>query len=624
MIIYQASKQEFLRSVEEDEIADEIEKQVHEKMHRKSALSEYHSWNNSMQFMYKVLLDEKIPPDASVAIEYNIPQTCKRVDFLISGQDEGGHENVVIVELKQWEKVEELDDVQALVKTYTGNAMRHVVHPSYQAWSYASLLRDYSQVVQNKQVGLYPCAYLHNYRLHEPDPLMAKRYQLYIEDAPVFAKGGLRSLQSYIHSAIAKGDAKHILQAIDQGKLQPSKSLQNELARMLEGNPAFVLIDDQKVAYEQILSAALSCQKQKKKRTILVCGGPGTGKSVIAISLLAALTQEGQVVQYVSKNAAPRQVYVQKLKEHGGRSKSSIDNLFKGSGSYTNALKNSFSTLVVDEAHRLNAKSGLFKNMGENQIKEIIHASWCSVFFLDESQRVTLSDIGSKEEIYTWAKKLGSEVMELQLSSQFRCNGSDGYLSWLDDVLQIRTTANFELEDLHYDVRVVDSASKLRELIVKKNEENHNSRLLAGYCWQWRTDQKNNSDYYDIVIDDFAMSWNLGNSTFALDPGSIDQVGCIHTSQGLEFDYAGVIIGDDLRYEDGTIITDASKRAKSDQSLRGLNKLAKANPELARKKADEIIKNTYRTLLSRGMKGTYIYCTDASLQAYLKKRLHQE
>ena len=380
------------------------------------------------------------------------------------------------------------------------------------------------------------------------------------------------------------------------------------------------MIDEQKVVYEEILRISEQCMRDFRKRTIIVKGGPGTGKSVIAVNLLAELTQRDQLVQYVSKNSAPRSVYKKKLK--GTIKVSSVDNMFKGSGSYTETGNNMIHTLLCDEAHRLNAKSGIYHNQGENQIKEIIHSAYCSVFFLDESQRVTMDDIGSAEEIYKWAKEEGSEVCEMYLQSQFRCNGSDGYLAWLDNVLEIRETANYDLEGIDFDIRILDSPEEVRELIVEKNKTDNRSRMLAGYCWDWNKKEANNTNYHDIKIGDFEMSWNLdGGEPFAVSDTSVNEIGCIHTSQGLEFDYVGVIVGDDIRFENNHVITDYKKRAKTDQSLRGIKKLAKEDPAQAEKRADEIIRNTYRTLLTRGMKGCYVYCTDKPFAEYLKKRL---
>lgn len=467
-----------------------------------------------------------------------------------------------------------------------------------------------------------PCAYLHNYALKENDPILDEQYKEYIEEAPVFCERDALKLREFIHRFIQKGDDKKILYEIDHGKIRPSKSLQNAISNMLKGNREFTMIDDQKVVYENILQLACKSKADMKKRTIIVEGGPGTGKSVVAINLLAELTKRGQFAQYASKNSAPRQVYSQKLK--GNFKKSRVDIMFRSTGSYTEIENNYVDTILVDEAHRMNEKSGMFQNIGENQIKEVIHSSKCSVFFIDESQRVTMSDIGSVDEIKKWAKAESSEITQLKLLSQFRCNGSDGYLAWVDNTLEIQPTANYNLEDIDYDIRVLDSPLEVRELIIEKNKTNHRSRMLAGYCWDWIRDGKNNSKVHDIKIGDFEMSWNLGNSIFALDETSIDEIGCIHTSQGLEFDYVGLIIGDDMRYENHHIVTDFSKRAKTDQSMKGIKKLDKQDHCKAEEKADEIIKNTYRTLMTRGMKGCYIYCTDQNLRNYLKQKIQRQ
>ena len=620
MIVYEGVKSSFLQSVEYDEIAIEIEQNILEKMGRHTPKSEFRSWENSLTYMYKVLNDTQIPDDAGIAIEYNIPQTSKRVDFLISGYNAQEKEGVAIVELKQWETIRPVESMDALVETFTGGANRTVVHPSYQAWSYAQLIRDYNAVVQDNEISLNPCVCMHNYIRHESDPIDLERYAPYYEEAPVFTKGQLASLRDFIRKIVVKGDNKEILYRIEQGKIRPSKSLQNAIASMLKGNREFIMIDEQKVAYENILRFSEQSQKDFKKRTVIVRGGPGTGKSVIAVNLLAELTQRDQLVQYVSKNSAPRDVYKQKLK--GAIKVSSIDNMFKGSGTFTETGCNMIHTLLVDEAHRLNEKSGMFHNKGENQIKEIIHSAFCSVFFIDESQRVTMDDIGSVEEIRKWAGEEGSAVYEMELLSQFRCNGSDGYLAWLDHTLGIRDTANYDLEGIDFDIRVLDTPQEVRKLIVEKNQAANRARILAGYCWEWDKKQANNTDYHDIRIGDFEMSWNLNSGApFAVSDTSVNEIGCIHTSQGLEFDYVGVIIGDDLRYENGAVVTDFTKRARTDQSLKGIKKLYKEDPEKAEARADEIIRNTYRTLLTRGMKGCYIYCTDDGLRDYLRDRL---
>ncbi len=623
MVVYDGLKSDFMESVEKDTIANEIEEKLKEKMGFKSPHNQYVAWVNSLNYMYKVMNDNKIPDNAGVAIEYNVPQTSKRVDFIITGYDENNKPGMVIIELKQWSEIKKVPDTDALVETYTGGAMRQVVHPSYQAWSYAQVIKDYNSLVQEENIKLSPCAYLHNYQRGANDPLDDPQYNLYTTEAPSFTMGQVDKLQMFIKSLIKYGDNKEIIYKVDRGKIRPSKSLQDAIKSMIKGNKEFTMVDEQKVAFDNIINYSKLCQKDHKKRTIICKGGPGTGKSVIAVNLLAALTNKGQLVQYVSKNSAPRQVYAAKLK--GEIKKSSVDNMFKGSGAYTEVANNMIGTVLVDEAHRLNEKSGMFHNMGENQIKELIHSSICSVFFIDEHQRVTMDDIGSVEEIKKWAKEENSEVFELELMSQFRCNGSNGYLAWVDDVLEIKKAEKNELEEIDYDIRVVDTPSEVRNLVIEHNNLTNRARILAGYCWNWPVEGRKNTNYHDIKIDDFEISWNLDDGhAFAISENSVNEAGCIHTTQGLEFDYVGVIIGDDIRYENGRIITDFRKRAKTDNSLKGIKKLYKENPVKAEEKADEIIKNTYRTLLTRGMKGCYIYCTDPGLREYIKNKLNHK
>lgn len=504
MLIYAGTKSDFMIDTENDRLETKLYENIKLKMNRTTGLSELNAWRNSLKEMYITLNDSDIPKDAGVAIEYNIPQTSKRVDFLISGYGWNGKGNVVIVELKQWEKLTAVDGQDAIVETYTGGANRRVVHPCYQAWSYAALIRDYNEYVQDNEIDLHPCAYLHNYPRTENDPLDKEQYQDVMEETPAFTYGQRESLRTFIKKQIVTGDKEDTLLKIEHGKIKPSKQLQDALVNMLKGNQEFVMLDEQKVVYESILDYSCQCQKDGKKRTIIVEGGPGTGKTVVAINLLVELTNRMQFVQYVSKNAAPRTVYQFKLKGH--MRKNSVDNLFKGSGSYTEAPRNSVGTLLADEAHRLNEKSGMFQNMGENQIKEIIHAAACSVFFIDESQRVTLSDIGSVAEIEKWAALEKSEVIKMQLVSQFRCNGSDGYLAWLDQALEIRDTANYDLDGIDYDIRICDTPAEMESIVVEKNHARNRARILAGYCWNWPKATRNNTNYHDIEIGDYSIS----------------------------------------------------------------------------------------------------------------------
>lgn len=290
MIVYEATKSEFLKDVFQDELVNNIVRNYNSKIGRINE-REVRAWDNSMQYMYRVLSDHEIPKDAGVAIEFKIPYTSKRVDFLISGK-RGEQNSVVIVELKQWKSVEVIRGKEAIVKTVINRGLVETIHPSYQAWSYAALIKDYNENAQKEEIDLYPCAYLHNYiDQGQNDPLTDKVYQYYIEEAPVFIKGQARNLRDFIKKYIQYGDNKENLYKIENGRIRPSKSLQDSLSNMLKGNPEFVMIDDQKVVYEQAIYMAKEAMRTNTKQVLVVTGGPGTGKSVLAINLLVELTK---------------------------------------------------------------------------------------------------------------------------------------------------------------------------------------------------------------------------------------------------------------------------------------------------------------------------------------------
>jgi len=617
MIVYQSTKESFLSDVSNRNIEDIILDRIKDKLKMSVGNNEINSWKNSLKEMYFILDDKQIPNDSGVAIEYRIPQTSKRIDFIVTGQDENKNEQVILVELKQWSKVQKTEK-DAIVITRFQHGLSEESHPSYQAWAYASLINNFNQTVYEEKIQLNPCAYLHNY---VDDGIISNSfYADYIDKAPLFLKNDKEKLREFIRKYVKYGDNKNTIFRIDSGKIKPSKNLADSLSSMLKGNQEFVMIDDQKIVYETALELAKK-STDSLNNVLIVDGGPGTGKSVVAINLLVALTKLGLVTQYVTKNSAPRDVYESMLTGHFRRS--TISNMFSGSGAFTETHINTFDALIIDEAHRLNEKSGMFKNLGENQIKEIINSSKFCIFFIDEDQRVTWSDIGEKNEIERWARSQGSIVHSLELTSQFRCNGSDGYLAWLDDMLGIRETANLDLDRDDYDFKVAATPNELRDIIFERNITSNKARLVAGYCWDWVS--KNDKSKKDIIIPEynFEMKWNLASdgNLWIRKPESVSEVGCIHTCQGLDLDYVGVIVGLDFIIRNNKAITNPSKRAKTDASLKGYKKALKENSMEANKKADSIIKNTYRTLMTRGMKGCYVYFCDKETEKFFKSRM---
>jgi DUF2075 family protein len=621
MIVYYKTKKDYLADCLTNAIDKIVLDLVKEKLKHGVGKSQQLAWKHSLLTMFALLSDPDIPADCGICIEYKVPYSGKLIDFMITGQNEQGLDQVIIVELKQWQAASATSK-EALVRTRFQHGEQDVTHPSYQAWSYAALLEDFNLTVQEENIALHPCAYLHNYE--QDEVLTGAAYADYVALAPIFFKSDAVKFQDFIKQRIQRGDHTGIMQRIDAGKLRPSKSLADSLASMLGGNREFVLVDDQKVVFENALQLIRESREDRKK-VLIVEGGPGSGKSLVAINLMVALTQQQKVVRYVTKNAAPRDVFAFKLS--GKMKKGRIANMFTGSGSFYNTEATVFDALVVDESHRLNEKSGLYSNYGVNQVKELIEAAKVTVFFLDEKQRVTLKDIGSKAEILKWAAAAGAEVQELRLTSQFRCNGSESYLNWLDETLSIATPEAYVPEPLGFDFQVVSSPHELRDIIEAKNQERNKARLVAGYCWTWPNKKKLVDGVYDVVLpeQDFAIRWNLtqDGGLWIMNPESVREIGCIHTCQGLEVDYVGVIVGPDFVVRNGQVVTDANKRAKSDKTVLGHKTMSKTQPKETAALLDSIIKNTYRTLLTRGMLGCYVYFTDPETERFFRQQLAQ-
>ncbi len=618
MIVYNANKRLFVQDVKTGVIAAKILNLIKEKGLNAGQEREFAAWHNSMKFMRDIVDDTAIDDEVQIAIEYNIPQTSKRVDFIIIGADDKDKDNIVIVELKQWSKAEVVDDdMHFSVRTYLANDKRIVCHPSYQAYSYSRFLGNYSQIIHDRSIQLIPCAYLHNYLPAYRAALSADIYKEWYTTAPFFIMDEVQQFSDFVKKYVTKKSSRgDLLYQIDNGRIRPTKSLQDTFATMVRGTPVFDLLDEQAVCFDMCVRTMLQCLKDHKKRTILIQGGPGTGKSVLAVNLLMHFLNASCNAAYVTKNSAPRQAFLSILSRNKAENVAEISQLFRSPFGLSQVPVDSYDCLIVDEAHRL-VKKMYGDWHGENQVKECINASTLTVFMLDEDQAVTTKDIGSVDEIVKWCKELGSHIImseETKLTSQFRCNGSDAYIQFVNHLLQRGgETLAVSLSDLNYDFQIFDDASAMREALREKDAINNKARMVAGYCYDW--DVKNHRGDVDIKLaGGFQAKWNLANDKiWAINPRSFEEVGCIHTAQGLEFDYVGVLIGKDLTYDSasGRIVTDKTAISKDDKSS-GIRGASDAE-------ARRLILNTYKTLLTRGQKGCYVYCEDDALRDYIRQ-----
>jgi DUF2075 family protein/phage repressor protein C with HTH and peptisase S24 domain len=611
MIIYRKPAFEFLHDVDNNMIVELIQRAFVKQMGW-SPPREVGAWTTSLKFMESAVRKAKLSDDCGILIEYKIPPTSNRIDFIVAGEDDEGRKNFVIVELKQWDSAI-ATQMDGVVITILNRAPRETAHPSYQAFSYKTLLLDYNENVEKKNLKLHSCAYLHNYKEGTPEPLRSKIYQTVIADSPLFFKHDPEKLQQFLTKLVGRGKGMEILYEIEAGRIRPSKKLIEHVCSMFEGNHNFTLIDNQKVAYEKAIDLA---RKAGKKTVVIIKGGPGTGKSVISVSLLGALLKEEQNVVFVAPNASFRDVMLDRLAREN--TKVRLKSLFRGSSSFTDLKPNTYDVIVVDEAHRLKDGSA-YQYRGDNQVEDIVKAGHTIICFVDDDQRIRPEDIGSVNEIRRVAKLYKAEIHEFELDAQYRCAGAEGFVNWLDNLFQLKETPNYSgWDSKDFEFRIFDNPKVLHMAIREKNRNGFAARMLAGYAWKWTSEDDGNSDgeVEDVTIPEFGfnMPWNSRRSrtTWAIDPEGVDQVGCIHTSQGLEFDYVGVIIGPDLSFDISGRSFDVSwVDYKDNAGKKGL----KNNP----KALNKLVRNIYKTLMSRAMKGCYVYVCDSGLREHFKK-----
>ncbi|MFD1030187.1 DNA/RNA helicase domain-containing protein [Metaplanococcus flavidus] len=609
MIIYNETSSKFIDHVLEQQIETVLLKKVQEKMNHSVSPSEIRSWTNSLPQMAKILRDADLKEGTHVLLEYKLPSTEKRIDFLITGEDSEGKQNAVIVELKQWGKAQ-IAEGDGIVSTYLGGRERETVHPSYQSLSYKRYLENFNEALyEDTSINLSSCAYLHNYipaRDRTAEPLLNDRYANYVEQSPIFFQFDDLLLKKRINSAVSEGKGTEIARKIEEGRIRPSKKLVEAVNSLFEGNEEFILLDEQKVAYEKVLSIYSSLDLEAdKKHTILIKGGPGTGKSVIGLNLMNYLLGKEATIEYITPNQSFREILRKKLIGRSGFVE--IRSFFKGSAAYVETPNNYYDVLVCDEAHRLKNQGHMKRKIeGENQATQIIRSSKLSVFFIDDEQVISNKDIGRFALLKEEAEKQNSTVHVVELDSQFRCAGSGNYLEWLDNVLYDRKQ-DIQL-DGDFDFQVVDSPHKLYEKVVKEK----GGRLLAGYAWEWNTKRVNGELPKDVIVEvhDFAMPWNDPTRIdWAIHPEGADQIGCIHTVQGLEMEYVGIIIGNDLTYNPESQSIEVKRENFKDKGARP----AKPKGKYEIDPLDQLVRNTYKTLMTRGMKGCYVYCVDEEL-----------
>lgn len=611
---------EFILDTTRNAIADRLAQAFERHFRYRPSPNEYQSWQNSLRSLAAVVGHEGLKGQG-IILEYQLPLSSKRLDAILTGRDDR-HDRAVIVELKQWSATEP-GSSRDLLRTWVGGAKRDVLHPSVQVNQYRRYLVDMHAAFHEDAdpVRLDACAYLHNYNPAADDPLFAEISDAVRQLAPVFTGGDALRLGAHLSEKLAGGDGERVMHRIEAGRYRPARKLLSHVAQVVSEESSFVMLDEQMVVFNQVLAAVETARADGRKHVFLIHGGPGTGKSVLAINLLGELSRRNVNVHHATGSKA----FTKTLQRIVGRRAAQQFRYFNNFGQ---ASPNEIDVLLCDEAHRIRATSNnrftpRDRLSARPQIQELIDVARVVVFFLDDRQVVRPNEIGNSALIRKVAVANQCVLHESVLETQFRCAGSEAFVDWVDNTLEIRRTPHvlFDQAEEDFEFRIAESPAALDAMIREKIRQGLSARLVAGYCWPWSdTLGEDGQLQKDVVIGDFKHPWNARPEMTGLpsgvpkadywahDPGGVDQIGCIYTAQGFEFDYVGVIWGKDLKHDpdSGWI---GEKRECADATVRRSGD-----------RFTELIKNTYRVLLSRGMKGCFICFLDEDTEEFVRSR----
>ncbi|MFJ8546098.1 DNA/RNA helicase domain-containing protein [Streptomyces sp. NPDC093586] len=616
MLLRESAKSIAARALDSSLYLHLTEQFVHMHGYRPSA-AEVRSWERSIPALAAVLNDAGLG-DVEVMLEYALPLNSKRADAVLAGVHPAtGEPSYVVVELKQWSQALPNEDDPTLchVDAYT----HPVLNPIEQVRRYCEYLVNFNGAVAEYGHRVNGVAFLHN--------------------ATEFGVAGLREIERDGHGLLFTGERRgafmdHLrarlsdkhsgARAADElcdGVAVPSKQLMSVAAEEVRERTQFVLLDEQQVAYRMVLNAVQKAKNADRKEVVIVTGGPGTGKSVIALQLLGELYRRG----VPALHATGSQSFTKTMRKIAGARKREVQDLFKYFNSFMTAEKNSLGALICDEAHRIRETSAnrytrAELRTGRAQVDELIDVAYVPVFFLDEHQVVRPGEMGTVADIKEAAARRGIPCHVVPLDSQFRCGGSDAYLRWVVRLLGLETGGPVVWEpDGRMQLLVADSPQEMEAFLEARRSQGYGARMSAGYCWRWSPEPKPGEPLPpDVVIGDWARPWNLRGdrsvsgappaALWATDPAGFGQVGCVYTAQGFEYDWSGVIIGPDLLWRGDRWITD--RTASKDPVFK------KSTPD---DDVDRLIRNTYKVLLTRGMVGTVVYSTDPETRQKLRE-----
>ena len=597
-----------------DTLVEKLASQMLFQMRNSPSASEKRAWKNSLVEISGIFVECGLG-SISFLIEYQLPYSSKRVDVVAIGSDPKTEQPAIMaIELKQWTSASIYEGALDALKI-DAYGSTPILHPLTQVSRYCEYLSDFNQYLSGEHIKLYGVAYLHNWLSPNNSALDLVAPS---QNGILFTGSQKNALKEYLTKRLSPKFSEQFTDDFLNAKIAPTKQLMSLAAEEIRTREQFRLLDEQQVAYSMTMNALRSAEDSNTKTAVIITGGPGTGKSVIALSLLGELSRRGKSTLHATGSKAFRN----SLRKIAGSRAPQVQKLFSYFNSFMTAEKNSLDVVICDEAHRIpetsaNRYTKADLRTGTPQLHELLNVARVPVFLLDSNQVVRKGETGTPEYIEAEARKLGLQVIRIDLDGQFRCGGSRLYETWLNGFLGLNDGGVFDWgNDPNFKVLVAESVEEMESKLRELESEGYKSRITAGYCWTWNDPNADGSLPRDVKIGNWSKPWNvkgdrgvggyLSGELWAIDPKGFDQIGCVYTAQGFEYDWNGVIFGPDLVWRSGAWAS--SSTGSKDPAMRGVSA----------DQFDILVKNTYKVLLTRGLIGTILYSTDSETQMYLK------
>ncbi|MGW5021253.1 DUF2075 domain-containing protein [Streptomyces sp. NHF165] len=612
---------------------------------RPASPSDIASWDNSVPVVVQALLDCGLD-EVEAQIEVDLPHTNSAVDLVLCGQHPGtGTVSYLAIELKQVRHAT-VDPLCPIAVDLGYGRRQNKLHPVRQIQRYCEWMLRYLPHLRESDDRLTGVALLHNARDADVEALFELPES---EHGFLYTLDDLERFKRVLTGRFGPASGKRAARALKEDLSDPLLKITDVARQRSVTGGGLTLLDEQYVAFDRITrhlektappavfdlglfqgtgTAARPAADQDGKRVYILRGGPGSGKSAVALELQRALGLKFREAVLASGSRAYTETLRGIMRDSARQGQASdkagsARKLYQYFNSFTASPPDSIDVLICDEAHRMRRSSTHRQTPKElrdddrPQATELIRAARVPIFLLDDHQSIRPDEVGTADYLRKLAEDHGCQVEVADLEGTFRAGGSKRYQGWVQQLLGLGDSDPVAWRpDGRMALLVADSPTDMEKFIKKNHLAGATARITAGFCWPWSNPQ-NGRLVDDVRIGDWHRPWNVKpQHKVANAPPShqwsthhlgVDQIGCVYTAQTFEYDWNGVIIGPDLLFREGKFRVNGA--ASCDPAFRREDEAV----------VERCIRNAYHVLLTRGVVGTVVYSVDPETQNALRR-----